>query len=367
MTAGRSGAQAHRPTLAVVGATGLAGTVLLGVLSTRADIWGEIRLVASPRSAGRRMRVREQELVVRPLSEKVFDGVDVAMFDLPDAETARWAPIAVERGAMVIDNSSAFRMDPLVPLVAAGVNPAQALNRPKGIVANPGSTTLTMLGTLSTLHGQWGLIEMVVTAHLAASGAGAGQAGVDRLHDELVAVAGHRDLGQRSGDVRSLVDDKLGDKPSPFPAPLALNVVPWVGVSEMRGWSSEEMKIRRETRKILGVADLRVAATCVRVPVITGYSVAVHAMFQREVSVPDARQALVEAPSVVVLDDAESAEFPTPVDAIGADPAFVGRIRQPEDFPHTLDLFICGDNLRRGAALNTAKVGELVAADLATR
>ncbi|WP_461024073.1 aspartate-semialdehyde dehydrogenase [Thalassiella azotivora] len=348
-----------------MGATGLAGTTLLSVLSTRADVWGEIRLVASTRSAGRRMSVRGEELTVLPLSAEVFDGVDVAMFDLPDAETARWAPVAVERGAVVVDNSSAYRMDPDVPLVAPDTNPAQVANRPKGIVANPGSVTLTVLDALCTLHRQWGLTELVVTAHLAASGAGAGQRGVDRLQAETSAVAGHGGLGQRPGDVRSAVRDRLVDAPSPFPAPLALNVVPWVGEAEVGGWSSEEQKVRRELRKILGLPTLRVTATCVRVPVLTGYSVAAHARFQRDLTVAEARQALVEAPSVVVLDDVDGREFPTPADVVGSDPVFAGRFRQPDDEPDALAFFVCGDNLRRGAALNTARVGELVAADLA--
>jgi len=351
--------------LAVVGATGLAGTVLLDVLSTRQDIWGEVRLVASKRSAGRLMRVRGEDLVVQPLSPEVFDGVDVALFDLPDDETLRWAPIAVSRGAVVVDDSSAYRMDPDVPLVAPDVNPAQVANRPKGVIANPGSTTLTMLDSAMCLHRQWGLTELVVTALLAASGAGAGQRGVDRLTDEIQVVSGKADLGQRPGDVRSAVVEKLGKRPSPFPAPLALNVVPWVGSAEDGGSSSEELKVRREMRKILDVPDLRVAATCVRVPVITGYSVAVHARFQQDVDVASARQALVETPSVVVLDDVGTLEFPTPVDVVGADPVFVGRLRQTPDFANALDWFVCGDNLRRGAAINTARLGELVAAELA--
>ncbi|HEX5511961.1 MAG TPA: aspartate-semialdehyde dehydrogenase, partial [Actinomycetales bacterium] len=354
MTAGRSRGEG-RPTLAVVGATGLAGTVLLDVLSTRQDVWGEVRLVASNRSAGRLMRVRGEELVVQPLAPEVFDGVDIAMFDLPDDETLRWAPIAVERGAVVVDNSSAYRMDPDVPLVAPDVNPAQVTNRPKGVVANPGSTTLTVLDSVMCLHQQWGLTELVVTAHLAASGAGAGQRGVDRLMRETDVVSGASDLGQRPGDVRSAISERLGRRTSPFPAPLALNVVPWVGTAEDAGWSSEELKVRREMRKILGVPELRVATTCVRVPVLTGYSVAVHARFQRDVDVARARRALVEAPSVVMLDDVESLEFPTPVDVVGADPAFVGRLRQARDFPNSLDWFVCGDNLRRGAAINTAR------------
>jgi len=352
----------RRPTLAVVGATGAVGTVMLQILSTREDVWGEIRLVASARSAGKRLRVRGEEVEVQALAPEVFDGVDVAMFDVPDEVSAEWAPVAVARGAVVVDNSGAFRMDPEVPLVVPEVNPAQARNRPRGIIANPNCTTLTMMDALGCLHRGWGLTELVVASYQAASGAG--QPGVDRLYDELEVVAADRSLGQRPGDVRRAIEDKLGDAPSPFPAPLALNVVPWAGSLRDGGWSSEEMKVRQESRKILGIPDLKVSATCVRVPVVTTHSLAVHATFQRPIDVDRARQALVEAPSVVVLDDPDDGDFPTPADVVGSDPTWVGRIRQALDFPNTLDLFVCGDNLRKGAALNTAQIAELVAAEL---
>ncbi|WP_298806404.1 aspartate-semialdehyde dehydrogenase [uncultured Pseudokineococcus sp.] len=356
------GTSGRRPTLAVVGATGAVGTVMLGILSQRQDVWGEIRLVASARSAGTVLRVRGEDVVVQELTAEVFDGVDVAMFDVPDEVSARWAPVAVEHGAVVVDNSGAFRMDPDVPLVVPEVNPAQVRNRPRGIISNPNCTTLTMMDALGALHHGWGLTELVVASYQAASGAG--QPGVDRLYDELAVVGGDRTLGQRSGDVRGALEEKLGSAPSPFPAPLALNVVPWAGSPKEGGWSSEELKVRNESRKILGIPDLKVSATCVRVPVVTTHSLAVHAVFQRALTVEDARQALVEAPSVVVVDDPEQGDFPTPADVVGADPTFVGRLRQSLDFPHAIDLFVCGDNLRKGAALNTAQIAELVAAEL---
>ena len=358
-------AAAAKPTLAVVGATGAVGTVLLQILSTREDVWGEIRLVASARSAGRRLVVRGEEVEVQALAPEVFDGVDVAMFDVPDDVAAEWAPVAAERGAVVVDNSGAFRMDPEVPLVVPEVNPAQVRNRPRGIISNPNCTTLTMMDALGALHAGWGLTELVVASYQAASGAG--QVGVDRLYDELEVVSADRSLGQRAGDVRRAVEDKLGVDGSPFAAPLALNVVPWAGSLRDGGWTSEELKVRDESRKILGIPDLKVSATCVRVPVVTTHSLAVHARFERPLTVADARQTLVEAPSVVVLDDPGEGEFPTPADVVGSDPTFVGRIRQALDFPHTIDLFVCGDNLRKGAALNTAQIGELVAAELAER
>jgi aspartate-semialdehyde dehydrogenase len=183
-----------------------------------------------------------------------------------------------------------------------------------------------------------------------------------RLHDEIAVVAGDRELGMRPGDVRRAIDHELG--PSMFGGPLALNVLPFAGTHVGDGWSSEESKIRQETRKILGMPELKVSATCVRVPVVTTHSVSVHATFGRRIDVDRARQALVEAPAVVVLDDVDSHEFPTPSDAVGSDPRFAGRLRQALDFPNTLDFFICGDNLRKGAALNMVQVAELVANDL---
>lgn len=218
-----------------------------------------------------------------------------------------------------------------------------------------------MIDALGALHHGWQLTELVAASYQAASGAG--REGVERLHDELEAVAGRRDLGHQAGDVRAALSDTLGES-LPFAAPLALNVVPWVGDSAGDGWTSEELGVRHEARKILGAPDLRVSATCVRVPVVTAHSVSVHATFAQPITVAEARQALVEAPSVVVLDDPEQREFPTPADIVGSDPTFVGRMRQAVDFPNTIEMFVCADNLRRGAALNSVEIAELVVGDL---
>jgi aspartate-semialdehyde dehydrogenase len=349
------------PTLAVVGATGAVGTVMCELLSARKNVWGEIRLVASARSAGRKIAVRGEELTVQPLAPEAFDGVDVAMFDVPDDVAAQWAPVAAARGAAAVDNSGAFRMDKDVPLVVPEINPEQVRNRPKGIIANANCTTLTMIVAVAPLHREYGLRELVVSSYQAVSGAG--QAGVDTLHDQLAKIAGDRVLGSRSGNVRQAVGDELG----PFPAPLALNVVPWAGSLKDAGWSSEELKLRNESRKILGLPDLKVSATCVRVPVVTGHSVAVHAVFGTEVDADDARDVLRHAPGVILVDDPAAGEFPMPIDAVGTDPSWVGRIRRALDDPRALDLFVTGDNLRKGAALNTAQIAELLAAEFATR
>ncbi|WP_030259951.1 aspartate-semialdehyde dehydrogenase [Streptomyces violens] len=356
--AGRADDRAPRkPNLAVVGATGAVGGVLLGILSERADIWGEVRLIASPRSAGRKLTVRGAETEVLALAEEVFDDIDIALFDVPDEVSAKWAPIAAAKGAVVVDNSAAFRMDPDVPLVVPEVNARATRVRPRGIIANPNCTTLSMIVALGALHAEYGLSELIVSSYQAVSGAG--KAGVDALRGQLSAVSG-TELGTTPGDVRRAVGDDLG----PFPAPMALNVVPWAGSLQEDGWSSEELKVRNESRKILGLPELRVTATCVRVPVITTHSLTVHARFEREVTVAGAHEILAAAPAVVLCDDPGEGEFPTPADVVGTDPTWVGRVRRSLDDPHALELFVCGDNLRKGAALNTAQIAEVVAAEL---
>ena len=350
----------YRPTLAIVGATGAVGTVMRDIVSTRDDVWGEVRLIASARSAGRRLPVRGEEVEVQELSADAFDGVDLAMFDVPDEVSADWAPVAASRGVVVIDKSGAFRMDPEVPLVVPEVNPEAASNRPRGIISVPNCTTLAAIVVLGALHREFGLRELIASSYQAASGSG--QACIDVLYDQLGQVAGQRGLGQRSGDVRGAVTD-LG----PFPAPLAMNVVPWAGSLRDEGWSSEELKIRNETRKILGLPDLRVAATCVRVPVVVGHSLALHAVFDTEVTRAQAQRVLSEAPGVVLTDDPAAGEFPTPADVAGTDPTWVGRVRQSQDDPHALELFVCGDNLRKGAALNAAQIAELLVPEFSAR
>ncbi|GIM82815.1 aspartate-semialdehyde dehydrogenase [Salinispora arenicola] len=349
---------ASQPTLAVVGATGAVGTVLCELLTGRRNVWGEIRLVASRQSVGKTVRCRGEDLTVRGLTPEVFDGVDVAMFDVPDEVSAQWVPTAVDRGAVVVDNTGAFRMDRDVPLVVPEINPEQVRHRPKGIIGNANCTTLAMIVAVAPLHREYGLRELVLSSYQAVSDVG--QAGVDTLHTQLVKIVGDRGLGSRPGDVRQAVGDDLG----PFPAPLALNVVPWTGVSSDGGWSSDEVTLRNDSRKILELPDLKVTATCVRVPVVTGHSVAVHAVFGTEVDAEGAREVLRNAPGVIVVDDPAAGEFPMPIDAVGTDPSWVGRLRRALDDPRALDFFVTGDNLRKGAALNAAQIGEILAGEL---
>jgi aspartate-semialdehyde dehydrogenase len=348
----------RKPSLAVVGATGAVGTVMLDILSKRENVWGEIRLIASARSAGKKLICRGEELTVVALSPEAFDGIDVAMFDVPDEVSAEWAPIAAARGAVCVDNSGAFRMDPEVPLVVPEVNPDDVKRRPKGIISNPNCTTLSMIVAMGALHKKYELKELVVSSYQAASGAG--QAGLDTLRAQIKDVAG-TDVGDQPGDIRTVIKEN-----GPFPAPLALNVVPWAGSLKNDGYTSEELKVRNESRKILGLSDLKVSATCVRVPVLTTHSLAVHVVFASEVSRKEAQDILANAAGVKLVDDPENYKFPTPADVVGTDPTWVGRVRKSLDNPNAIDLFVCGDNLRKGAALNTAQIAELVAKEFAS-
>jgi aspartate-semialdehyde dehydrogenase len=352
-----------KPNLALVGATGAVGTVMIDIINSRENIWGEIRLIASPRSAGKQIMVHGAPHTVVALSEEAFDGIDIAMFDVPDEVSEIWAPIAAAKGVVAVDNSAAFRMNPEVPLVVPEVNPHAAKSRPLGIIANPNCTTLTMMAALGALHRKWQLTELVVSSYQAVSGAGA--PGIERLQQEIQAVAKNQDAGLLSDTVTATIDAHgapLAD--SLWPVPIALNVIPMAGSLKEDGHSSEELKVRNESRKILGIKDLKVAATCVRVPVQVAHSLAVHATFANPLTADEVRAELEKQPTVVVMDDPGNGVYPTPAHVAGQDPTFVGRIRQAQDFPNTIDLFVVGDNLRKGAALNTYEIAELVAAEL---
>jgi aspartate-semialdehyde dehydrogenase len=246
-------------------------------------------------------------------------------------------------------------MDDQVPLIVPEVNPEKIKNRSKGIISNPNCTTLSMIVAIGALHKKYQLKELVVASYQAASGTG--QSGIDTLKKQFSEVGG-KNLGETAGDIRKSVSVL-----DPFPAPLVLNVIPWAGSLKADGYSSEELKVRNESRKILGLPDLKVSATCVRVPVITTHSLAVHAVFEKPVSRFEAQDLLSKSAGVKLVDDPENYVFPTPADVVGTDPTWVGRIRESLDVPNALEMFVCGDNLRKGAALNTAQIAELVAAE----
>nr|AAM54738.1 aspartate-semialdehyde dehydrogenase [Streptomyces clavuligerus] len=351
------------PVLALVGATGAVGTVMIDIINNRETVpWGEIRLIASARSAGKKLTVRGEELTVIELTAEAFDGVDVAMFDVPDEISAEWAPVAAARGAVAVDNSGAFRMDDDVPLVVPEVNADKVGERPRGIIANPNCTTLSMMAALGALHREFELKELVVASYQAVSGAG--KEGVDRLYAELEAVAG-KPVGVSAGDVRKTLEAAgLSISDSPFPAPLAFNVVPSAGSYKGDGWYSEELKVRNESRKILGIPDLKVSATCVRVPVVTTHSLAVHATFAREVTVEEAHKVFEAQPTIVLVDDPENGVFPTPAEVVGEDPTYVGRVRQALDFPNTLDFLRVRGQPAQGAAAEHLRDAETLAPQL---
>jgi len=352
-----------RPNLALVGATGAVGTVMIEIINSRENIWGEIRLIASARSAGKKLIVHGKEITVVALSPEAFEGIDIAMFDVPDEISAEWGPVAASKGVVVVDNSAAFRMDPEVPLVVPEVNPEMAKSRPKGIIANPNCTTLTMMAAMGALHRKWQLTELVVASYQAVSGAGA--AGIEQLTKETAAVATNPQAGLVSDSVAKTLSDRgLQKEDSIWPTPIALNVIPLAGSVKEGGHTSEELKVRNESRKILGISDLKVAATCVRVPVQVSHSLAIHAKFASDITVDQARAELAKQPTVRLMDEPESGIFPTPAFVAGQDPTFVGRLRQSIDFPNSLELFVVGDNLRKGAALNTYEIAELVAQEL---
>lgn len=349
--------------LALVGATGAVGSVMIDIINARENIWGEIRLISSARSAGKEIMIHGQPHVVVALDEAAFDGMDIAMFDVPEEVSEIWAPIAAAKGVVAIDNSAAFRMNPSVPLVVPEVNPEMARSRPLGIIANPNCTTLTMMAALGALHRKWTLTELVVSSYQAVSGAGS--VGIDQLSRETKSLAQNPAAGLVSDGVRKHLEASDELSQSPWAHPIALNVIPAAGGFKEGGHTSEELKVRNESRKILGIKDLKVAATCVRVPVQVSHSLAVHATFANSLTADQVREELQKQPTIVVLDDPANNLYPTPQLVAGQDPTFVGRIRQAEDFENTIDLFVVGDNLKKGAALNTYEIAELVAQELA--
>ncbi|MBF9070741.1 aspartate-semialdehyde dehydrogenase [Streptacidiphilus fuscans] len=346
----------RRPTLAVVGATGAVGRVLVDLLATRADVWGEVRLFASSDAVGTTIPVLGRDEPIRVLEPGCFEGVDVVLFEAPEDVVRIWAPLAVESGAVAVDGSAAFRLNADVPLVVPEINPSATRMRRLGIVAAPRCSTLVLTVALAALHAEFGLRELVVTAALAASGRG--RIGIDTLRRQTSEVAGDPTVGSRTGDLRRAVSEQDDD---PFEAPLALNLLPWAGDAGEDGWSSEELGLRNETRKILGLPELRISATCLRVPVVSGHSLTVHAVFDNEPDVARIREILDSSAGVIVYDDPAKGEYPTPADVVGSDPTWVGRVRRSLDDPHALELFLCGDNLRKGAALNCVQIAELIA------
>jgi aspartate-semialdehyde dehydrogenase len=336
----------------LVGATGAVGAEILGVLERRSFPVDELVLVASDRSAGRRLQFRGEQIEVVALAEDVFQNADVALFDVPDAVSAEWAPLAAARGATVVDNSAAWRLDPSVPLVVPEINPRAVDEASRGIIASPNCTTLAMVVVVAALHRRAHLERLIVASYQAVSGVG--KLGIDELWDQMEVAVKEEEL-VRDGLGRSVLEAG-----TTFSHPIALNFIPQAGSFKADGYTSEELKLCHETRKIMALPDLRVTATCVRVPVVTGHGVAVHAEFAEPLTAEEARSLLREAPGVEVVDDPENHSFPTALEAAGRDACYVGRLRQDPFDARALEMFCAADNLRKGAALNTVQIAELL-------
>ncbi|WP_152192707.1 aspartate-semialdehyde dehydrogenase [Georgenia satyanarayanai] len=344
-------------TLAVVGATGQVGAVMRQILEDRDFPVATIRYFASARSAGTTLPWKGRDVVVEDVATADLSGIDIAVFSAGGATSKEHAPRFVAAGALVVDNSSAYRKDPQVPLVVSEVNPHALADIPTGIVANPNCTTMAAMPTLKVLHEEAGLKRLVVSTYQAVSGSGV--AGVRELDTQVRAAV--------EQDTTALAQDGAAvtlPEPRTYVAPIAFDVVALAGsiVDDGSEETDEEQKLRNESRKILDLPGLAVSGTCVRVPVFSGHSLSINAEFERPISPQRARELLADAPGV------ELADVPTPLEATGKDATFVGRIRQDQSVEdgRGLALFVVGDNLRKGAALNTIQIAELLAEKLLT-
>ena len=342
-------------TLAVVGATGQVGRVMRALLEERNVDVDDVRFFASARSAGTVLSFKGKDVVVEDVATADLSGIDVAVFSAGGGTSLEYAPKFAAAGAVVVDNSSAWRKDPEVPLVVSEVNPHAIKDRPKGIIANPNCTTMAAMPVLKPLHDKYQLTRLIVSSYQAVSGSGL--AGVKELEGQIRSAA-DQDIAKLA------VDGAAVDLPEPsvYVAPIAFDVVALAGkiVDDGSEETDEEQKLRNESRKILEIPELAVSGTCVRVPVFSGHGLAINAEFAKPVAPDDARAILAEAPGVQ-LDD-----VPTPLRAAGTDPCYAGRIRTDQAVPdgRGLAMFVVGDNLRKGAALNAIQLAELVLAEL---
>ena len=326
--------------VAVLGASGAVGQELLQLLEQRRFPVAELLPLASPRSAGQSLGWQGRSLTIQPVEASAFEGVDLVLASAGGSVSRQWAPLAAAAGALVIDNSSAFRMDPEVPLVVPEVNPEAAFSH-RGIIANPNCTTILLSLALAPLHARRPIRRVVVSTYQSASGAGA------RAMEEL------RSLSRTVLDGGEPVSEVL-------PHSLAFNLFLHNSPLQPNGYCEEELKMLHETRKIMGTPELRLSATCVRVPVLRAHSEAVNIEFHEPFPVEEARALLAAAPGVELLDDFDANRFPMPTDVTGRDPVAVGRIRQDLSEPNALELWLCGDQIRKGAALNAIQIAELL-------
>ena len=335
----------------LMGATGLVGTEMLRILAERSFPVEELRAFASPRSEGRRLPFAGGEVVCQVLRDGCFDGLDLVIVDVDDPIALEWAPKAAAAGARVVDNSAAFRMEPDVPLVVAEVNPEDLRELPRNIASCPNCTTMIPVTALAPLHRAARIDRLVVSSYQSVSGAG--QAGMRELEAQWSKLDGRGDELARAGArAAPIVEGEV------WPKPIAGNVIPLAGSLKEAGYTSEEWKMVRETRKILHDDGIRCSVTCVRVPVYVGHAVTVNVRFHRPMSRAEAVELLAGAPGVALVDGGDG--IPTPQDAAGIDPVLVGRVREDLSEPGSLELWITGDNLRKGAALNAVQMAEIL-------
>ncbi|MBB5350340.1 aspartate-semialdehyde dehydrogenase [Haloferula luteola] len=327
--------------VAIVGATGAVGVEMLQCLEQRNFPVKNLTLLASARSAGKRMTFRGAEIEIQELTHDSFQGIDIALFSAGGGISKEFAPSAAAAGAIVIDNSSAFRMEDDVPLVVPEINGDQALKAPRGIIANPNCSTIITLMALAPLHSAFGLKSIIASTYQAVSGSGA--QGILELEEQIQAMA--------KGDPIT---------PKVYQHPIVSNVIPEVDAFTESGYTKEELKMLHEGRKILNLPELRVSCTCVRVPVVRSHSISVTAQFDQEVSVEAARAAYAGKPGVAVRDNPAERLYPVPLDTTGKDDCLVGRIRKNLVFNNALDLWVVGDQVRKGAALNAVQIAELL-------
>ncbi len=326
--------------VAILGATGAVGTELLALLEERDFPLSELKLLSSPRSAGQQLQFKGQAVTVEAVTADSFQGIDIVLASAGGSTSKEWAKAIVDAGAVMVDNSSAFRMDPEVPLVVPEVNPGAAQSH-KGIIANPNCTTILMCLPLWPLHQAQPIRRLVVSTYQSASGAGA------RAMEELQVQS------------QAILN---GEEPKAeiLPHPIAFNLFPHNSPLDEQGYCEEEMKMVNETRKIFGTDDLRVSATCVRVPVLRAHSEALNVEFDQPFPIDKARELIADAPGVKLVEDWKTNYFPMPMDASGQDDTLVGRIRQDLSSDNNLELWLCGDQIRKGAALNAVQIAELL-------
>ncbi|MGJ8644650.1 MAG: aspartate-semialdehyde dehydrogenase [Luteolibacter sp.] len=329
------------PHVAIVGATGAVGVEMLLCLEQRNFPLSKLTLLASARSAGKIVKFRGEDIVVKELTHDCFEGIDIALFSAGGGISLEFAPSAAAAGAVVIDNSSAFRMDEGVPLVVPEINPEAAKDHPKNIIANPNCTTIISLMALAPLHEKFALKSVIASTYQAVSGSGA--QGIIELEEQMQALANGQPVSLKV-----------------YPRQIAFNVIPQVDAFTDNGYTKEELKMLHEGRKIMNLPDLKVSCTCVRVPVFRSHSVSITAQFENPVDVEAARATYASKPGVQIVDDPANNVFPVPLDTTGKDDCLVGRVRKSTVLENALDLWVVGDQVRKGAALNAVQIAEIL-------